>query len=203
MHAVAPRPIVCMWSFAFRTLPMRPPGCSPPLRLRIRPSCSQVTPHAAALLVRRVRAPICTVPCRTPTADPELQMRRASAVADAVSARAHPAPGSSTYTSARLGYRRSACSSRNSIHALRNLLPLQSCQLIEGGAGVPSARRYTAHEGVCSCIAWETTNPLPRDLWSCNMIKHYVPADRFRVSNNAEVSLGTCHSNCSTVSDGT
>lgn len=37
----------------------------------------------------------------------------------------HPSFSWSTYTSARFGYRRSACSSRNSIHALRNLLPLQ------------------------------------------------------------------------------
>lgn len=63
-------------------------------------------------------------------------------------------PGSSTYTSAMLGYRRSACSSRNSIHAFKNLLPLHctniSRLLMARRSGV--RRRCTTREEVAALM---------------------------------------------------
>jgi hypothetical protein len=56
---------------------------------------------------------------------------------------------SSTYTSARLGYLKSAFSSRNSIHAFKNLLPL-TCTLASSCATVSSDVVREGNQGVVS-----------------------------------------------------
>jgi hypothetical protein len=122
-------------SFAGGRLDYCEPRCNArPITLHALP-CSTCSIGVASLSVE----PPSSSPLSTPGhVIAAIMARQAPVTAAALPTHAHPFC-SSTYTSARLGYLRSALSSRCSIHALRNLLPL-ACALAASCETGPAAR---------------------------------------------------------------